>query len=71
MIMKKQKLVRVNTNITEDLNDWLNAESYKTGVSKSSMILMALTKYREQQKLMEMTPQLLDAVNQLKVMQQD
>lgn len=40
------ELVRVNTNITKELNDWLTERSKKTGFSKSTLIHLALDHYR-------------------------
>lgn len=62
----KRKLVRVNTNITEELNDWLNSETERTGVPKSSLILMALSQYKDQKEVMAQIPELLSAMNNLK-----
>jgi hypothetical protein len=67
----KKKLVRVNTNITEELNDWLNAESERTGISKSSLILMALTQYKDQKNVMSQIPDLLNAMNTLQKIQEN
>lgn len=42
------KMVRVNTRISNELNNWLNNESIRTGVSKSTIIHLALTTYMQQ-----------------------
>lgn len=48
--MKKEKeaLVRVNTRISADLNDWLDRESSRTGLSKSSIMMIATENYRRE-----------------------
>jgi len=42
------EMVRVNTRLAVDLNDWYDAESKKSGLSKSSMIMMAAENYRRE-----------------------
>lgn len=44
------EMVRVNTRISAELNRWLNEESQRTGVSKSTLIHLALTTYMQQQR---------------------
>ena len=44
------KMVRVNTRISSELNDWLDKESIRTGVPKSTIIHLALTTYMQQQR---------------------
>jgi len=46
------KMVRVNTRISSELNDWLDKESIRTGVPKSTIIHLALTTYMQQQRAM-------------------
>lgn len=52
------ELVRVNTNITKELNDWLNERSKKTGYSKSTLIHLALDQYRNQTEVFNELPNL-------------
>lgn len=42
-------MVRVNTLVPLDLNEWLNQVSEKRGIPKSTLITMALEKYRDEQ----------------------
>lgn len=42
------EMVRVNTRLAVDLNDWYDVESKKSGLSKSSMIMMAAENYRRE-----------------------
>lgn len=44
------EMVRVNTRISAELNRWLNEESQRTGVSKSTLIHLALTSYMQQKR---------------------
>jgi predicted DNA-binding protein len=53
-------MTRVNTRISAEINDWLDEQSRKTGVTKSTLIHMALENYMTQKKsvnMMEMTTQ--------------
>ena len=45
-------MVRVNTRISKDINDWLDKEKEKTGVPKSTLIFLALEQYVQQQSVM-------------------
>ena len=45
---EKLEMVRVNTRISPDLNDWLNEESAKTGLSKSAIMMIAAESYRKE-----------------------
>lgn len=50
MKTEKKEMVRVNTRISEKANEWLDAESNKTGIPKSTLILLAIENYiREKQ----------------------
>ena len=47
---EKREMVRVNTRISEKANNWLDSESNKTGIPKSTLILLAIEYYiREKQ----------------------
>lgn len=50
--MSEKEMVRVNTRISKTLNDWLDEESAKTGLSKSSLIMMAAENYRKEKEVM-------------------
>jgi len=45
---KFTEMVRVNTRISVDLNDWLDTESGRTGLSKSALMMMATENYRRE-----------------------
>lgn len=46
-------IVRVNTRISKTLNDWLDKRSEKTGLSKSTIIMLALENYYQQTEVVE------------------
>jgi predicted DNA-binding protein len=45
MSENQRDMVRVNTRISSEVNDWLDAKSKKTGVPKSAIIHLALEQY--------------------------
>jgi len=46
------EMIRVNTRISKTLNEWLDAQTEETGVSKSTQIMMALENYRREKEVM-------------------
>lgn len=46
------EMVRVNTRIGFDANAWLDAESERTGVPKSTLIHLAVEQYIQQKEVM-------------------
>lgn len=42
------EMVRVNTRIRKDLNDWLDQQSEETGLPKSTQVMMAIEMYQQQ-----------------------
>ena len=44
----ENELIRVNTRISADLNNWLDNESKRTGLSKSSIMMIATENYRRE-----------------------
>ena len=46
-------VVRVNTRISRTLNEWLDSRSHKTGLSKSTIIMLALENYYQQTEVVE------------------
>lgn len=64
------ELVRVNTNISKDINDWLAERSAKTGISKSTLIHLALEQYRNQIEVATEMPRIsafMDAISQIDI----
>ena len=62
------EMVRINTRIGSDANAWLDAESERTGVSKSTLIHLAIGQYIQQKDVMRrMTDmgQLVEAIQRL------
>jgi len=41
-------MVRVNTRISSDLNEWLDQQYEKTGIPKSTQVMLALENYRKE-----------------------
>lgn len=56
------EMVRVNTRLAVDLNDWYDAESKKSGLSKSSMIMMAAENYRREKEALKSMADMGDLV---------
>lgn len=47
-MIKMAEMVRVNTRIRKDLNDWLDQQSEETGLPKSTQVMMAIEMYQQQ-----------------------
>lgn len=47
------EMVRVNTRISKTLNDWLDERSDKTGVPKSTIVMLALEDYHKEKEVMK------------------
>lgn len=47
-----KETVRVNTRISADLNEWLDNESIRTGLSKSAIMMVATENYRKEQEVL-------------------
>lgn len=50
---KESGMVRVNARISKTTNDWLDAESRKTGFSKSQLLMLAAESYRKEREVIE------------------
>lgn len=52
MILERMKkmaeMVRVNTRISKNLNDWLDEQTEETGLPKSTQIMLAVEMYQQQ-----------------------
>ena len=42
------EMVRVNTWISKNLNDWLDEQTEETGLPKSTQIMLAIENYQQQ-----------------------
>lgn len=47
-VTEKIEMVRLNTRVSADLNKWLDAESLRSGLSKSAIMMMATENYRRE-----------------------
>jgi len=47
------EMMRVNTRISSDLNQWLDEQYEKTGIPKSTQVMLALESYRKEKMVME------------------
>ena len=47
------EMIRVNTRISTDMNKWLDKHSKKTGLPKSTIIMMAIEDYRKEKEVMQ------------------
>lgn len=65
MTKEKEALVRVNTRISSELNNWLDNESAKTGLSKSSIMMIATENYRREKDTFSMMADIGQLVNML------
>lgn len=52
-------VVRVGTKLSDDLNNWFDNQSLKTGISKSSLIALACESYRKEQELVTNIPKFM------------
>lgn len=50
---EKKEMVRVNARISERANNWLDSESNKTGISKSTLILLAVENYIQEKEVIQ------------------
>lgn len=62
---KMAELVRVNARIGSNHNDWLDTESKRTGISKSSLIQLAVENYMMQKQSMNTFEEMLRKLNDL------
>lgn len=46
--MAKIEMIRVNTRINKTANDWLDKMSNETGIPKSTLISIAIEKYKKE-----------------------
>ena len=65
MLEKKQKTFRINANISSDLNDWLDAESARTGHSKTTLLILALENYKQQKSAVSQLTDLSELVKKM------
>lgn len=51
--MAENNMVRVNTRISKQANEWLDKQSETSGIPKSTLILLAIENYIQQKEVME------------------
>ncbi|MFT8323750.1 MAG: hypothetical protein ABF649_23225 [Bacillus sp. (in: firmicutes)] len=59
------EMVRVNTRISSTLNDWLDGQSGKTGIPKSTLIHLALEQYVSQKEAIDTMGLMMQKLEQL------
>lgn len=47
------EMVRVNTRISSELNDWLDDQYEQSGIPKSTLVMLALENYRKEKMVIE------------------
>lgn len=55
-------LKRLNVRISDEVNDFLDAESKKTGIAKSSIVQLALTDYMNKKINPNLSPETIDKI---------
>lgn len=58
-------MVRVNTRISSALNEWLDGQSDKTGIPKSTLIHLALEQYVNQREAIDTMGQMMKKLDEL------
>lgn len=64
------EMVRVNTRISKEVNDWLDNKSARTGIAKSTLIYLALEQYIQQQHVVNEMPKMMELLDELKKVKQ-
>lgn len=67
---KAAEMIRVNTRISKEVNDWLDDKSNRTGIPKSTLIYLALEQYIQQQHVMNEMPRMMQMMDELKRLKQ-
>lgn len=61
----EKEMIRVNTRLPFDLNDWLDDEAAKTGLSKSALVMMATENYRREKEAFKSMADLGELVHKI------
>ena len=61
--MAEGEMHRVNVRISSSLNEWLDEEAKKTGLTKTAIMMMATEDYRKQKEAMTMFADIGQLVN--------
>lgn len=59
------EMVRVNTRVRKDLNDWLDQQVDETGVPKSTQIMFAIEMYQQQKMAKGQLTELAELIEKL------
>lgn len=66
----EKEMIRVNTRLPFDLNDWLENEAAKTGLSKSAIVMMATENYRREKEAFKSMADLGELVHKIERIEQ-
>lgn len=58
-------MIRINTRISSELNNWLDEQSKETGMSKSTMVMLALEDYKKQRETLKSFNTMSDVMRKL------
>lgn len=61
----EREMIRVNTRMPVDLNEWLDAEAARTGLSKSAIVMMATENYRKEKEVLKSMSDMGEVFKQL------
>jgi len=59
------EMVRVNTRVRKDLNDWLDEQTEVTGIPKSTQIMFAIEMYQQQKQAKGQLTELAELIEKL------
>lgn len=60
-----EKKFRLNVRVSPELNNWLDKKSLEMGISKSSLVAMAIANYRVQLETIDVVKKLEEIGNKL------
>lgn len=63
-------LVRINTRISAEANTWLDKRSHETGISKSTLVLLAIEGYMQQHEVMKRMSDMGELVSAIERMEE-
>lgn len=61
----EKEMVRINTRMPHDLNEWLDEEAARTGLSKSAIVMMATENHRREKEAFKSMADLGELVNKI------
>lgn len=59
------EMARLNTRVSAELNEWLDAESIRSGLSKSAIMMIAAENYRREKETFSMMADMGQLVNKI------